>query len=338
MNKENLSRRDFIRSTSVMAAGVTAGALTGNGCSTFKSTGKQANSSEICCYNPKKDGGCAVSFGYDVDMPGGKEYLYDRSIPWLGGCNGHLTDDIRNYIRTMVSVAENYDSKLQFFVQGNTFEKSVDVDLFKEISERGHAIDSHMYNHNVIIRLPIENLKSQLIMTKKLIETELKTTNIGMRGPGGILKGLHGYEDHQKAILENGIKWVSTQASGRKRNEYSEQRLFEMVADIQPFYYDTGLLEIPFSVHQDRSFFDVDMGGSPRPLDEWIAHLKQCIDFAYNRNLFLSLTVHPSTSFKHDPDARYLKEILSYCRQRPEIQICTFRDIYRWIDNDRKKA
>ena len=40
MNKKNLSRRGFIRSTSVMAAGVTAGALTGNGCSTIKSSNR----------------------------------------------------------------------------------------------------------------------------------------------------------------------------------------------------------------------------------------------------------------------------------------------------------
>ena len=47
-----------------------------------------------------------------------------------------------------------------------------------------------------ITRLQIEDVKSQLTRTKKMIKTELKTTNIGMRGPGGIFKGLHGYEDH----------------------------------------------------------------------------------------------------------------------------------------------
>ena len=53
-----------------------------------------------------------------------------------------------------------------------------------------------MGNHDMITRLPAEDVKSQLTRTKKMIKTELKTTNIGMRGPGGIFKGLHGYEDH----------------------------------------------------------------------------------------------------------------------------------------------
>jgi len=105
------------------------------------------------------------------------------------------------------------------------------------------------------------------------------------------------------------------------------------IASHQPFYYETSLLEMPFSGHQDRSFFDLDMGGSPRPIEDWIAYLKQCIDLAYSRNLFLCLTVHPSTSFKHDPEARYVKEILAYCRQKPDIVLCTYRDMYRWLAN-----
>ena len=107
------------------------------------------------------------------------------------------------------------------------------------------------------------------------------------------------------------------------------------IPEQQLFYYGTGLLEIPFAGHQDRSFFDVDMGGSPRPVDEWIVYLKQCIDIAYQKNLFLSLTVHPSTSFKHDPQARYLAEVFAYCRQRPDILVCTYRDMYRWISQDK---
>ena len=79
-----------------------------------------------------------------------------------------------------------------------------------------------------------------------------------MRGPGSIFKGLHGYEDHQKVILETGIKWASTQFFWKL--EYCDHRLLEMIADVQPFYYDTGLLEIPFCAHQDRSFFDLDIG------------------------------------------------------------------------------
>ncbi len=70
-------------------------------------------------------------------------------------------------------------------------------------------------------------------------------------------------------------------------------------------------------------------------VDEWIAYLKLCVDIAYENNLFLALCAHPSTSFKHDREAKYVKEIFAYCRQKPDILLCTYQDMYRWIANDK---
>ena len=337
MNNKKISRRTFIRNTSFIAAGL----FVGNGCSTFNS-GKNPEISKIHTYNPKRDGGCAVALGYDVDMPpGGDRYLYDRSIGWLYTddevAHGHLNDDIRDYINTLGSISEGYDAKLQFFIQGNTFEKRVDTAFWQEFARRGHAIDSHMYYHDDLIGTPVEEVKSQLTRTKKLIEGKLKTENIGLRGPGGYRNALRGREDVQRAVLGVGIKWVSTQFQYPPGDSDNDQNWIKMIPKQQPFYYKTGLLEIPFAGHQDRSFFDVDMGGRPRPVDEWIAYLKKCVDLAYEQNLFLSLTVHPSTSFKHDRKARYVKELFEYCRKRPKILICTYRNMYRWIANEKEK-
>ena len=315
------------------------GLIAGNGCQTFRGS-KHPDVSQIHKYNPKRDGGCAVSLGYDVDMPsGGLEYLYDRKIGWLyddwDGAHGHLNDDIRDYISRLASTAESYDAKIQFFVQGNTFEIPEDTAVFRDISERGHAVDSHMYYHHALTGTPVKEIRAQLTMTKKTIETKCKTENIGLRGPGGYRNALHGKEDVQKAILDVGIRWVSTQCQSPRGDSDKDQNWVDMVPKLQPFYYKSGLLEIPFCGHQDRSYFDVDMGGSPRPVDEWIAYLKACVDIAYERNLFLSLTVHPSTSFKHDRKARYVKELMEYCRKRPKILVCTYRDMYRWISNEK---
>ena len=121
INGNNLSRRTFLGNTSLIAAGSVAGAITGNGCSTIKFH-KRNDAAKIDKYNPKKDGGCSVTFSYDVDMPsGGNEYLYDRIIPWLRDedghdAHGHLNEDIRDYIETIITIAENYDAKLQFFI------------------------------------------------------------------------------------------------------------------------------------------------------------------------------------------------------------------------------
>ena len=299
------------------------------------------NPSEIVSYNPKKNGGCAVAIGYDMDMPGDLAYLYDRNIGWLSKpnpksvtdyCHGHLNEDVVNYIRLLTKTAEDFDARLQFFLQGNTLEDP--VDLWIDIVKREHAVDSHMYYHNSLLSEPLDSIKEQLKKTKRLLEEKLGTVNLGLRGPGGYPRGLEGREDVQRTILATGIKWVSSEFTcGPFCGQISvlSREWVNIIASHQPFYYETGLLEMPFSGHQDRSFFDVDMGGSPRPIEEWIAYLKQCIDLAYSRNLFLCLTVHPSTSFKHDPEAKYLQEILVYCRQKLDIVLCTYRDIYRWL-------
>ncbi len=336
MTTKRTSRRTFIHDTSLIVAGSAAGLFTGNGCTYIRGQGRHP--SNVPRYNPKKEGGCAVALGYDVDMPpGGEEYLYDRSIGWLYTdeevAHGHLTDDIRDYINRLGSIAESFDAQLQFFIQGNTFEKPIDVAFWKEFAKRGHALDSHSYYHQGLDGLSPDEVKSQLTRTKRLIETELGQENIGIRGPGGYRNGLRGLEETQQAILDVGIKWVSTQFKWGTPGD--DQSWINLVPEQQPYYYPTGLLEIPFCGHQDRSYFDVDMRGSPRPVDEWIAYLKGCVDIACERNLFLSLTAHPSTSFKHDPQARYVKELLAYCRKKPGVVFCTYRDMHRWIAADK---
>jgi len=282
---------------------------------------------------------CVVAIGYDVDMPGDLEYLYNREIGWTGGCHGHLNEDVLDYIRMLVEVAEDYGVKLQFFIQGNTFEDPVEPWI--EIVNKGHAVDQHTYSHISLLDTPLDEIKLEIVKTKRLIEDRLKTENIGLRGPGGYLYGLKDRENVQRIILEAGIKFVSTQNVYFPPGEHplftpaTDKRSIEIIAHIQPYYYNTGLLEIPFCCYQDRQYFDIDMGGDPRrPVEEWVKYLKQAIDFVYNHGLLLSLTLHPSTSFKHDPEGKHIKEILSYCQQKPGTLVCTYRDIYQLVNSE----
>ena len=180
MKDRKISRRTFFRNASMAVAG---GAVL-NGCAT--SAHQMAAASKVKFYNPKNNGGCAVSFGYDCDMPyGGNEYLYDKVLPWQykdgKDAHGHLNQDVRDYIEKLVTIAERYDAKQQFFIQGNTFEKPVDVEFWKTIADRGHAIDSHMYNHESMLDMPADEVKSQLRKTKKLIETNLEIFRKGAK-------------------------------------------------------------------------------------------------------------------------------------------------------------
>jgi len=279
----------------------------------------------------KKGSRCAVAIGYDVDMPGDLDYLYVKELGWRGGCHGHLNEDVVSYIKMLVQVAEGYGARVQFFLQGNTLEDS--AELWVEIAERGHAIDQHTYSHISLPETPLERIESEVARTKRLIEDKLKTVNIGLRGPGGYKEGLRGRSDIQKVLIKAGIKFVSTQYSYWD-NPLSDDKMIETIADVQPYYYETGLLEIPFCGYQDRTFFDRDCGLRRGTLEEWIQYLKRAVDFVYEHGLAYSLVVHPSTGFKHDPEGKSLRELLSYCRQREGILICTYRELYQWIAAD----
>ena len=337
MKNKTISRRAFIRDSSLATVSAVGSALAINGCAIFTGP-SHVPAWKLRKYNPKKDGGCAVSFGYDVDMPsGGDDYFYEKSLPWRGFAHGHLNQDVRDYIEHIVTLAEDYETKQQFFIQGNTFEKEKDVTFWKKIAKRGHAIDSHMYSHDNMLEVGSDEVKSQLAKTKRLIETKLGVENIGVRSPGGYRTALKGRKDIQKAVLDAGLKWGSTQYIHDFNKSDSEQAT--EIVDEQWYYYETGLLEIPFCGAQDRTFFDTDCGGDPtRTPNDWIAYLKHFIDVAYEKRLFLTLTVHPSTSFKHDPQAKYVTEIFSYCRQKPDIVLCTYQDMYRWIISEKNSS
>jgi peptidoglycan/xylan/chitin deacetylase (PgdA/CDA1 family) len=259
-----------------------------------------------------------VSFGYDVDMPAasnGLDYLYDREIPWLSGettaATSRLNDDVWAYIDRLCTIVEGHDARLQFFLQGNAFERPFEGWI--DVVERGHAVDSHMYNHISLRHEQLGVIEQQAAETRELLSEKLGTVGVGVRGPGGYVTGLDGRVDAQQALLSAGVKWASTKyVYAGKESAETEPPTIAGIADCQPYWYETGLLAMPFCCYQDRHFFDSDMGGDPsRTVEEWIACLKRAVDYAYDHNLFLNLTVHPSTSFKHDPEGLYLREVLA---------------------------
>ena len=279
---------------------------------------------------------CGVSLGYDLDMSG---YVgYSKMSGYLGYTHGHLSREVIEYVKMLVEVANRHDAKLHFFLQGNTFEDP--TDYWKEIIQAGHAVDQHTYSHMSLLQEPLEKMDREIAITKNLMDSRLGIVNIGLRGPGGYRQGLQGRDDIQQLILKNGIKFVSTQYSYTEPWEKAcgpevDQRSIGMIADLQPYYYPSGLLEIPLCGFSDRHFLD----GMQRSLDDWIEYLKRCVDFVYEQSLTFNACVHPITHLKHDPQGRVLEGLLSHCQEKPEeVLVCTQRDVYRWVTSQTEEA
>jgi len=279
---------------------------------------------------------CAISLGYDLDMSG---YVgYSGMSGYLGYTHGHLSQEVMEYVKLLVKVAGKNAARLHFFLEGNTFEEP--TEYWKEIVQAGHAVDQHTYSHISLIQEPLEKIDREIAVTKSLMESRLGILNIGLRGPGGYKQGLRGREDVQQVILKNGIKFVSTQYPytepwDKARGPEVDKRSIEMIADLQPYHYPSGLLEIPLCGFSDRHFLD-SMG---RPLNDWIEYLKKCVDFVYERGLTFNACVHPITHLKYDPEGRVLEEILLHCREKhEEVFVCTQRDIYRWVTSQTENA
>ena len=91
---------------------------------------------------------CIVALGHDVDMPRKAGlYLNDRATGWPFEpdlvAHGQVNDAVETYVRRLMEIAEDRASPLQFFLQGNAFEASVEV--WRDAAERGHAPDRRRF-------------------------------------------------------------------------------------------------------------------------------------------------------------------------------------------------
>lgn len=269
---------------------------------------------------------CAVALGYDCEMVGVYTDTNDAGLT-----HGRLDERVIRYMRDLATIAEGYGARLQFFVQGMTFEHP--VDYLAELAKRGHDIDQHTYDHLPLINSDLAELRDQLLRTKALFEERLPTGNVGLRAPGMYRGGLQDHPEVQRVILDSGLKFVSSDYSTRNPDDpantgFADKNAYMIIKHLQPRWYPTGLLEIPAPGYSDRNFLDGRRGS----LDDWIAHITQCIDFAYDMGgLLYAPDLHPDTHSRHDPDLQVIRAIFDHAASKREpVRFCTYREVYGW--------
>lgn len=268
------------------------------------------------------DARAVIALGWDCEMIGDYE---DTNAS--GVTHGHLDDRVIEYMLGLATVAEKADFRLQYFILGQTFEQP--VDFLSDLHGRGHALDQHTYDHLSLISEDQEAVRRQISQTNDLFEQHLGFRPLGLRAPGGYGQALYDHPQTQELVKNEGLQFVSshyaTKSPSGKYDVYADKNAHQIMKHHQPRRYDNGLLEIPISGYSDRHFFDL----LQRPLDLWIRHLQECVDFAYDMGgLLYTPALHPDTHSRHDPGMETLPTLIEYAGKKMEpVKFVTYREV-----------
>ncbi|MDP7628489.1 MAG: polysaccharide deacetylase family protein [SAR202 cluster bacterium] len=291
---------------------------------------------------------CAVALTYDTDMAHGYSPLDNP------GCHGRTAPFVADYMRRQMDDAERFDARLHFFKIVNGLEEGCDYSVYREALARGHDVDCHTYSHLNLAYTDPEELDVDLRRANLLLQEKLEVEPFVLRGPGGYPPGALG-PDSRSVILRNGFSYVSGQGTGGMEYKDNPRDSAKDSGAHPPFRFLDGLVEIPFHGLTDRTFLDTLVADDdaltefrkqyahqpvpagwrctwtvPNALDRLISIQKSSVDYAYKHRLLLNFAQHPYSHYLHDPEHRYLTELLDHIRSKEEpIWVGTLRGVIR---------
>jgi hypothetical protein len=154
---------------------------------------------------------------------------------------------------------------------------------------------------------------------------------LGVRAQAMQRNGLQKQADVQDMLLRLGLRFVSSDYSTRHRahahDKAADDNAVRSMKHQQARRYPSGLWEIPATGYSDTDFLD-ELGGS---LDDWTAHLRACLDFAYSLGgLVYAPRLTLGTQTRHDPDFRAIRDLAGYAAGLHEpVAFVTYRDVHR---------
>jgi peptidoglycan/xylan/chitin deacetylase (PgdA/CDA1 family) len=118
-----------------------------------------------------------------------------------------------------VSIPEGYFQRLM-----------MNWDQVKEMQKGGIEFGAHTVNHPILTRIPLEQVRKEVVESKSRIEEELGTPVPGFAYPNGQAADLN--EGIEKVVADSGIRAAFTLLNGPgsqaevKRNPYAIRRIF----------------------------------------------------------------------------------------------------------------
>jgi len=107
----------------------------------------------------------------------------------------------------LLDLLDEHQHKATFFTLGNIAERH--PELVKKISESGHEVASHGYNHSSIFNLTPRQVKEEVSSSVKLLEDITGKKVIGFRAPNFSIRE-YLFEWYCEALAENGLKYDSS--------------------------------------------------------------------------------------------------------------------------------
>lgn len=244
---------------------------------------------------------------------------------------GNLDADTKAYSVEAGQRVRERGGVIHYFCVGRVLEQE-NVTWLKELSEAGHKIGNHTYDHvNVLAQKPQDVqfrfqrapwllrgqtaaavIQDNIRMTNEALQTRLGMQASGFRTPGGFATGLEGREDLQKMLLEQGFTWASCKYPSHATTAAGQRPSADVFADIvkkqsaaQPFRYPTGLWEIPMSPISDIGAFR----GGRWPLEDFLEAVRLGVTWAIENRAVFDFLAHPSCLLVADPRFQVLELI-----------------------------
>ena len=257
---------------------------------------------------------------------------------------GNLDEPTKEYAVQAAEIVEQFGARIHFFCVGRVLEQPK-IQWLKTITERGHVVGNHTYDHvNVLADSP-ENTQFRfqrapwLVKGKTvadIIRENIRLTDIalqeranietnGFRTPGGFGQGIRDRDDIQQMLLDLGFQWVSSKYPSHQHGEIGrkpDERIFADIvraqSEAQPLKYASGLVEIPMSPISDVNAFRA----ARWKLDWFLEATRRSVDWAIENAAVFDFLCHPSCMVVEDPEFKTIKQIcqqVSDSKNRAEI-------------------
>jgi peptidoglycan/xylan/chitin deacetylase (PgdA/CDA1 family) len=292
---------------------------------------------------PKKAARPKAQIAITLDLEMSAQYPRDGMTEW-NFQKGNLDEPTKKYSVAAARVVKQLGGRIHFFCVGRVLEQP-NIDWLKEISNEGHPIGNHTYDHVNVLATKAEQTQFRFQRApwlvagqsaEEIIRSNIRLTTIalkeragievnGFRTPGGFNTALTGREDVQALLKESGFSWVSSKypphLSGEKGKPPGEEVYESIVAaqkQAQPFRYSNGLIDIPMSPISDVTAFR----SKKWKLDWFLEATRRNVEWAIETGGVFDFLAHPSCMVVEDPKfqtVRMICEMVRSAGDRAEI-------------------